>query len=48
MANAYRYNRNRRIFPFTNYSFNIFITDIFGGLCAGAVLVPVELGTNHG
>ena len=38
MGKAYRYDRKSRIFSFANYSFDVIITDILGGLSAGAVL----------
>ncbi|KUJ14135.1 acetyl-CoA synthetase-like protein [Mollisia scopiformis] len=38
MAEAYRYGQDNRIFSFASYCFDVFITDIFGGLSAGAVV----------
>lgn len=38
MAEAYRYGQDSRIFSFASYCFDVFITDIFGGLSAGAVV----------
>ena len=38
MAKAYRYDQNSRIFSFASYTFDVFISDFFGGLSAGATL----------
>ena len=38
MVKAYRYDRKSCIFSFTNYSFDIIITDILWSLSAGAIL----------
>jgi non-ribosomal peptide synthetase component F len=43
MAEAYRYNRDSRIFAFASYAFDVFISDVFGGLSAGAVLCIAAL-----
>lgn len=48
MVKAYRYDQKSRIFSFANYTFDVIITDILGGLSAGAVLclTTQELTTN--
>ncbi|KAI2601961.1 hypothetical protein GGR54DRAFT_645513 [Hypoxylon sp. NC1633] len=38
MAEAYKYEQNSRIFSFANYAFDVFISDIFGGLLAGSTI----------
>ncbi|KAG9230477.1 hypothetical protein BJ875DRAFT_546147 [Amylocarpus encephaloides] len=38
MAEAYRYDLNSRVFSFANYTFDVFITDVFGALSAGALV----------
>lgn len=38
MAEAYQYDQESRIFAFANYTFDVSISDIFGGLCCGALV----------
>lgn len=38
MAEAYQYDQESRIFAFANYTFDVFISDLFGGLCCGALV----------
>jgi non-ribosomal peptide synthetase component F/aryl carrier-like protein len=42
MAEAYRYDEHSRIFCFANYTFDVYITDVFGGLSAGSTLCIVD------
>lgn len=42
MARAYRYDRHSRILSFASYAFDVFISDMFGGLLAGATVCLAE------